>query len=151
MIFFSAEGQMIFISGPVVVLPSETITFHVFLPNENFSNMKWWKTKDQSKGEVETGSGKYSVIKQGDNIYRFEIVNAEKEDGAAYQCTVDNMKSNTINVYVDGKYIHPGNTYAIYVNLLKCAKSANGFFHFAKSLTFFQCGLSSTFKFICIF
>lgn len=126
--FFSAEGQMIFISGPVVVLPSETITFHVFLPNENFSNMKWWKMKDQSKREVETGSGKYSVIKQGDNIYRFEIVNAEKEDGAAYQCTVDNMKSNTINVYVDGKYIHPGNTYAIYVNLLKCVKSANGFF-----------------------
>lgn len=119
---------MIFISGPVVVLPSETITFHVFLPNEHFSNMKWWKMKDQSKREVETGSGKYSVKKQEDNIYRFEIVNAEKEDGAAYQCTVDNMKSNTINVYVDGKYIYPGNTYTICVKLLKCVKSANVFF-----------------------
>lgn len=97
---------MIFISGPVVVSPTETITFHTFLPNQNFLNMKWWKIKDQSRREVDIGSGKYSVINEGNHIYRFEIVNAEKEDSAAYQCTADNMKSNTINVHVDGKCIH---------------------------------------------
>lgn len=98
---------MIFISGPVVGSPHETISFHAFLPNQNFSNMEWWKIKDQSKREVDTGIGKYFVINEGGNIYRFEIVNANKEDSAAYQCTVDDMKSNTINVYVDGKYFHP--------------------------------------------
>lgn len=98
---------MIFLSGPVVVTPNKTITFHVNLPNQNFSNMKWWKIKDQSKREVEIGIGKYSVINEGCNVYRFEIVNADKEDTATYQCTADDMKSNTINVYVDGKYTHP--------------------------------------------
>lgn len=109
MIFF-VEGQLIFITGPVVVLPSETIIFHVFLPNQNCSNINWWKIKDQSKRRVETGSGKYSVIQEVNNIYRFEIVTAEKEDSAAYQCTADNMKSNMINVHVDGKYIYPCQT-----------------------------------------
>lgn len=103
---FFVEGQIILLSGPVVVLPSDTIIFHAFLPNQNFSNMKWWKIKDQSKREVEIVRRKYSEINEGYNIYRFEIFNAEKEDSAAYQCTADNMKSNTINVYVDGKYMH---------------------------------------------
>lgn len=101
------EGQMSFISGPVVVSPSDTIIFHAFLPNQKISNIKWWKIKDQTKKDVEIGSEKYSVICEGDNIYRFEIINAEKEDSAAYQCTADDMKSNTINVHVDGKYIYP--------------------------------------------
>lgn len=118
------EDQIIFISGPVVVLPSETITFHALLPNQNFSNMKWWKIKDQSKREVETGSGKYSLINEGNNIYRFEIVNAEKEDCAAYQCIADNMKSNTIYVHVDGKYIYPYKTCMTKINLLKGVISA---------------------------
>lgn len=105
---------MIFISGPVVVTPLETITFHAFLPNQKISNIKWWKIKDQSKKDVEIGSEKYSVICEGDNIYKFEIFSAEKKDSAAYQCIADNMKSNMINVHVDGKYIHdPCQTYMI--------------------------------------
>lgn len=107
---FLVEGEMIFISGPVVVSPSETITFHAFLPDQNVSNVKWWKIKDQSKKEVEIGSGKYSVIYEGDNINRFEIFNAEKEDSATYQCIADNMKSNTIYVHVDGKFSYPYQT-----------------------------------------
>lgn len=106
-IIFFVEGEMIFISGPVVVSPSETITFHAFLPNQKISNMKWWKIKDQSKKEVEIDRKKYLEIKEGNNICRFEIVSAEKEDSATYQCIADNMKSNTINVHVDGKFIHP--------------------------------------------
>lgn len=106
MIFF-VEDQMIFMSGPVVVSPSETITFHAFLPNQKISKIKWWKIKDQSKKEVEIGSEKYLLLNEGGNIYRFEIVNAEKEDSAAYQCITDNMKSNMIYVNVDGKCIHP--------------------------------------------
>lgn len=98
------EGEMIFLSGPVVVTPNETITFHAFLPNQNFSNMKWWKIKDQSKREIEIGIGNTKYVELND---RFEIFNADKEDSATYQCTADDMKSNTINVYVDGKYTHP--------------------------------------------
>lgn len=90
-----------------MVTPNKTITFHAFLPNQNFSNMKWWKIKDQSKSEINIGNGKYSDINKRCNIYRFEIFNADKEDSATYQCTADDMRSNTINVYVDGKYTYP--------------------------------------------
>lgn len=102
---------MIFISGPVVVSPSETIIFHVFLPNQSISKIKWWRIKDHSIKELKIDSEKYLVIIEGDNRYRFEIVNAEKDDSARYQCTADSMKSNTINVHVDGKYIYPCQTH----------------------------------------
>lgn len=117
------EGQMVFISGPVVVAPSETITFHTFIPHQTVSNIKWWKIKDQSKKEVETGSEKYSLKSKGDGIYVFEIVNADKEDSAAYQCTTDDMKSNTINVLVNGKYTHDMLNICDFKNLLKCVIS----------------------------
>lgn len=115
---------MIFISGPVVVSPSETITFHAYLPNTNLSDVEWWKIKDQSNKEVKITSKKYSVLNEGGNIYRFEIFNAEKKDSAAYQCIADNMKSNTIYVCVDGKLIYSHQTCIIEINLFKCVISA---------------------------
>lgn len=118
---------MIFITGPVVAEPLETITFHAFLSNQKMSNIKWWKIKDQSKIRVETVSGKYFLKSKGDNIYILEIFNAEKEDSAAYQCTADSMKSNTINVRVDGKYIHDMLNIHDLKNLLKCVISEKWF------------------------
>lgn len=95
------EGQMIFISGPVVVSPSDTINFHVCMSSQTISNIQWWKINGVSKIEVEFDNVKYKLTKEGDNIYEFEITNAKSEDSGSYQCTADNMKSNTIYVYVN--------------------------------------------------
>lgn len=121
------ESQMIFISGPVVVAPLETITFHAFSHSQKISNIKWWKIKDQSKEEVKTGSEKYLSTSKGDEISILEIVNTEKKDSGAYQCTADSMESNTINVHVDGKYIYDMLNIYNLKNFLKCVISAKWF------------------------
>lgn len=104
-IFFVAT-QRIFISGPVVVSPSEEIIFEAYLPGLQLLNPKWWKKKDGSTKEIEINSEKYSVTIDHDNKYKFIILNAEEEDSAEYQISSTDMKSNAIYVHVDGKYIH---------------------------------------------
>lgn len=101
-IFFVVR-QMIFISGPVVVSPSETINFHAFLPDKKFSIAKWWKIAKQSTTEIQPDTKKYLTY-QKNKIHAIEIINAVKGDSAAYQFSLDNMKSNKIHTFVDGKY-----------------------------------------------
>lgn len=101
--FVFVVRQMIFISGPVVVSPSETIHFQAFLPDKQFSNAKWWKITKQSTTEIQPDTKKYLTY-QKNNIHAIEIINAEKGDSAAYQFSLDNMKSNKIHTFVDGKY-----------------------------------------------
>lgn len=104
--FRFVEEQLIFISGPVVVSPSSTITIHVYLSNQNILDVKWWIIRGQSKKELILDNEKYKFVPEEDNIYKFEITTAKPEDSGAYQCIADNMKSNTLYVYVNGKYIH---------------------------------------------
>lgn len=101
--FVFVVRQMIFISGPVVVSPSETINFQAFLPDKQFSNAKWWKITKQSTTEIQPDTKKYLTY-QKNNIHAIEIIDAEKGDSAAYQFSLDNMKSNKIHTFVDGKY-----------------------------------------------
>lgn len=101
--FFFVVRQMIFISGPVVVSPSETINFQAFLPDRKFSIAKWWKITKQSTTEIQPDTKKYLVY-QRNKIHAIEIINAEKGDSAAYQFSLDTMKSNKIHTFVDGKY-----------------------------------------------
>lgn len=101
--FFFVVRQMIFISGPVVVSPSETINFQAFLPDKQFSNARWWKITKQSTTEIQPDTKKY-LLYQRNKIHAIEIINAEKGDSAAYQFSLDNMKSNKIHTFVDGKY-----------------------------------------------
>lgn len=96
---------MIFISGPVVVTPSETITFHACMPGRRISNVKWWKIKDRSKKVLEADCKKYFIYQMKD-IICFEIMQADKDDSATYQLSWKSKKSNRINVHIDGKYIH---------------------------------------------
>lgn len=96
---------MIFISGPVVVTPSETITFHAHMPCRRLSDVKWWKIKDQSKKVLEVDYMKYCMSQWKENIC-FEIFMADKDDSAAYQLSWKSKKSNRIYVNIDGKYIH---------------------------------------------
>lgn len=96
---------MIFISGPVVVTPSETITFDAHMPCRGLSNVKWWKIKDQSKKVLEVDGIKYCMCQMKEKIC-FEINLADKDDSAAYQLSWKSKKSNRIYVNIDGKYIH---------------------------------------------
>lgn len=82
--FIFVVRQMIFISGPVVVSPSETINFQAFLPDKQFSNARWWKITKQSTTEIQPDTKKYLTY-QKNNIHAIEIINAEKGDSAAYQ------------------------------------------------------------------
>lgn len=94
------KTKMIFISGPVVVTPSETITFHAYLPGKKISNAKWWKIKDQSKKILEVNDEKYCIYQMKDKL-RFEITLADEDDSAAYQLSWKTKKSNRINVHID--------------------------------------------------
>lgn len=94
---------MIFISGPLVVSPSEMINIQANLFGQKLSNAKWWKTKDSSPKEIEFDSRKYFTY-QSKKIQKIEIHNADKEDSAVYQLSMDGTKSNKINVFVDGMY-----------------------------------------------
>lgn len=104
-VLFFVVSQMFFMSGPVVVSPSETITFQSCQYNQDLSNIKWWMIKDHSIKEIKPDNTKYLYQKK-DNIKRFEITIAEKDDSATYQFSLNNMRSNKISVHVDGKYIH---------------------------------------------
>lgn len=51
-----------------------------------------------------TADTKKYLTYQKNKIHAIEIINAVKGDSAAYQFSLDNMKSNKIHTFVDGKY-----------------------------------------------
>lgn len=90
---------MIFISGPVVVSSSDTITLHALVLDQNYANAKWWKIKNRLTQEIEFDNEKYVT-----EIPIIKIHKANQEDSAAYQMSLGDMKSNIINIFVDGRY-----------------------------------------------
>lgn len=104
-VLFLVVSQMFFVSGPVVVSPSKTITFQTYLPIKYFSRTKWLKMKDQSTKEIKLDKEKY-LYTQGDHMHTFKITNAKTEDSATYYFSLEDMSSNNISVHVDGKYIY---------------------------------------------
>lgn len=105
---------MLFISGPVVVSPLETITFQADLPNRGNMNARWWKIKDQSKEEIQHDNQKYRIIYQTNDTVCLEIFWADKEDSAAYQLSLGKRRSYKINVFVNGKYVHLLDSFLMY-------------------------------------
>lgn len=103
MIFF-LESEFIFISGPVMVSPSDDIDFLVRLPEKSYGIPRWWKIKDQSIKEIEFDAKKYSYSNKN-RLHKMRITNATMEDSAQYQFSLGNSKSNKIYVYVEGKSI----------------------------------------------
>lgn len=104
-VLFLVVSQMFFVSGPVVVSPSKTITFQTYLPIKDFSRTKWLKMKDQSTKEIKLDEEKY-LYTQKDHMHKFEITDAKTEDSATYYFSLEDMSSNNISVHVDGKYIY---------------------------------------------
>lgn len=101
---------MIFIAGPTVVAPTDTIKFRTeYDITESFSNPMWLKIKNFLAKEIVFDGAKYSVYNTASTSsiknQKFVIAEAEKEgDTAAYQLALDNMKSNKLNIFVDSKY-----------------------------------------------
>lgn len=93
---------MIFISGPVLVSPTKSFKFQANLSDQT-SNGKWWKIKDGTTEEIKIDNKKYFTYYKG-NICEIEINDAEEEDSATYQFSLNNIKSNKIYTLVDGKY-----------------------------------------------
>lgn len=97
---------MIFISGPVVVRPSETVRFQtVFTAHQNVTEAKWWKKKTHDEEEIRLDMQKiliYSRRYETKIIHRFEILNASEDDTATYRLSLHNMESNKIRTIVDG-------------------------------------------------
>lgn len=104
---------MIFISGPTVVAPAKTIKFRIeYDINESFSNPMWLKIKNFLAKKIVFDGTKYSVYNTASasliKNQKFEIADAEKEgDTAAYQLTLDNKRSNKLNIFVDSNHFFP--------------------------------------------
>lgn len=106
-LFVFVASQMIFISGPVVVSPSDKMKFlTIFTSNQNCLNAKWFKIKKGSKKEIDFGSTKYIIsnTSDGTKTQTLDVVHAGEEDNAGYQLTINGFRSNMINTFVDGMY-----------------------------------------------
>lgn len=101
---------MIFIDGPTVVAPTKTIKFRTeYNITQRFSNPMWLKIKHFLAKEIVFDGAKYSVYNTASTSsiknQKFVITEAEKEgDTAAYQLSLDNMRSNKLNIFVDSKH-----------------------------------------------
>lgn len=98
---------MIFITGPVVVLPSGKIQFQtIYPPDINSTDGKWFRTKSNNVSELQFGAEGYAIntLSSQPKIQTIEIIAKENED--AYQLSVNHMKSNEIKVLVNGKLMY---------------------------------------------
>lgn len=106
-LFVIGVRKMLLISGPAVVSPNETLEFRTVLPDTRYSQARWWKITEQSTTEIQFGTNvtKYFIYHKNKTV-KMEITNAEEGDSAAYQFSLDHMKSNKIHTFVDdsGKY-----------------------------------------------
>lgn len=101
---------MIFVAGPVVVSPADTIMFAtVFEPLSNpiFSNTRWFKIRNSLKTEILNDNKKHLITNSSTDrkIQRMEITNAEEEDSGGYQLLFANTTSNLIHTFVDSMYL----------------------------------------------
>lgn len=109
MLNFFVADKIIFISGPTVVAPSANIELRVdYQSNQGVKNSKWLKIKNFITNQLTFGNPKYSI----GNSAKTGLIKTQKvvisdadieEDSAAYHLFLGNMKSNKLNIFVDGK------------------------------------------------
>ena len=95
-----------FISGPVVVSSQQNILFTTILPpKSNPLGTKWFKIQNNTYIEINFDANGYEKrTLTGDIITQsVEIPNAP-ENFCEYQLCLEGMKSNKINVYLEGTY-----------------------------------------------
>lgn len=96
--------NIIFISGPVVVLPYAKIQFQtVYPPSTKSAKGEWLITKNNVSDKLQFGAPGYCIKTSGSQptIQIIEITNPV-ENGSAFQLSVETTKSNIINIFVDG-------------------------------------------------
>lgn len=101
---------MIFVAGPVVVSPADTIMFAtVFEPLSNpiFSNTRWFKIRNSLKTEILDDNKKFLITNSSTDgkIKKMQITDAGEEDSGGYQLLFANTMSNLIHTFVDGMYL----------------------------------------------
>ena len=106
--FFTVE-KVLFISGPVVVSPKQNILFTTVLPQKcNPVQTKWFRIQNDTLIEIDfevQGYEKKTI--KGDIITQtVEIPNAAK-NFCEYQLCLEDMKSNKITVFSEGKHAFP--------------------------------------------
>lgn len=97
--------NIIFISGPVVVLPAGKILFRaVKPPNIKITREEWYNTNNNITRKIKSEEG----IFLKPDVSTLEIDNATTENSGTYQLSVESsigtLKSNTITVFVDGNF-----------------------------------------------
>ena len=95
-----------FISGPVVVSPQQKILFTAILPpKSNPLETKWFKIQNNTYIEINFDANGYEKRNITGHIktQSVEIPNAP-ENFCGYQLCLEGLKSNKINVFLEGTY-----------------------------------------------
>lgn len=99
----------LFISGPVVVSPSESINFKAVIPSiHSQSRAKWIMTKNKTSTEINFDKVGHSVINsRGPTNTQAVKIPSDLENIGAYQLCLEDaqnnmIKSNMINVFAYG-------------------------------------------------
>lgn len=107
--FVFIADEIVFISGPMVVAPFANIELRAdYQSNQGVKNSKWMKIKKFTTNQLSFENPKYSIENLASYIKTQKILIAKaetKEDSAAYQLSLDNIKSNKINIFVDGNLV----------------------------------------------
>lgn len=112
LIFLFIGNTMVFISGPVVVSSSAKIILQTILSfNINNVHVEWLKTKNNITRKVDGKNDDGITIINAQFCHHtfltLEIKNANGYEGE-YQLSLEGphvtLKSNKINVFIDGKY-----------------------------------------------
>lgn len=96
--------NIIFISGPVVVLPYAEIQFQtIYPPSTKSAKGEWLITKNNVSDILQFKDPGYCIetSKTQPTTQTIKIKNPV-ENGSAFQLSVETTKSNIINVFVDG-------------------------------------------------
>lgn len=95
---------MLFISGPVAVLPSDCIQLQtIYTTVTNKLKGKWSKTQNDITSNIDFGTPGYDISTSSSKptIQKIKIEKAEG-NGGTYQFALGTLKSNKIDVFVDG-------------------------------------------------
>lgn len=105
---FNVGDSIIFIAGPVVVSPSDTIWLRTIFPTSTqIADEKWFITKKDIIRRIKsTDQGVSLKTSQSQPVFQTLEIKPAVEHGGTFHLSVESsggtLKSNKINVFVDG-------------------------------------------------
>lgn len=120
-IFFLPENRFICISGPVMVDISSEIHLQATYPTHiDISRAKWIRKTNNTSTDLESLQGGYKCITSyhnKQNVQRVIIANVQGK--GEYQVCLNNLRSNKINVFVDGMNVYFNSLSGKFLHVLK--------------------------------